>query len=420
MNRSRTRYQTAMSDTKIKTLCTTTSGSPVSAPYNTPSVSNSGGTIGSNNQIDDVIHGNYAARKRAGEIIMGPLFLSKWSRTCNSSTLACSAPEWGNENWKWEGDHTIGLEQIINQAGYPNLWGYSSSMESAAIVEAYAKMNKSDIQGGEIMSDLGKTLMMMRNPLKTASTLVYEMARFKKKRLKRHSGNVAKAHSDMWLEHRYGWTPVVSDMRTIILDYEKIRKLPDRTSVIRASKALAETYTKSISSSPGIGAKSSYTYSGTLTSNQRCEVHCGLMVRHSRTSMYESVQNFFGLRAMDVPVTFFNIMPYSFVLDWFIGVGDWIQACVPNPSVTILGSWATSITKLENTFSGSVTKKLTPLGSTGSASLSSLVKHETVTRRLNPSLPTHPVAKVGRLPLRNVVDSIALLVRPVRDALRRL
>lgn len=420
MDRSRTRLTTAASNTKLITLCTTASGSPVSAPYNAPSISDAGGTVGHNNRIDDVVHHNFAARRKRGELMMGPLYLSKWSRSCNSSKLTCSAPEWGNEQWSFEGDHTIGLEQVINAKGIPNLWDYSGSLEQTAIIEAYAKMNKSDIQGGEIMSDLGKTLLMLRNPLKTASNLVYEMARFKKKRLKRHSGNVAKAHSDMWLEYRYGWVPVVSDMRTIVSDYEKIKSTPARTVVVRASKALHESYAQSVSSVPGEGTKRNFTYSGAVTSKQDCEAHCGLIVRASRASTYDSAASFFGFRAMDVPVTFYNIMPYSFVVDWFCGVGDWIQACVPNPNVSVLASWMTTVTRLDNQFSGSVTRKFTPQGSTGFAQCSSNVKHDMVIRKHNLQLPTHPVAKVTRLPLRNVVDGIALLVSPVRDALRRL
>jgi hypothetical protein len=50
----------------------------------------------------------------------------------------------------------------------------------------------------------------------------------------------------------------------------------------------------------------------------------------------------FGLSFKEIPITAWELVPYSFVIDWFVNAGDYIQAVTPKLGVKVLGSWSTT------------------------------------------------------------------------------
>lgn len=52
----------------------------------------------------------------------------------------------------------------------------------------------------------------------------------------------------------------------------------------------------------------------------------------------EYVQKFLGLRLRDIPGTLYELTPWSFVFDWFLAFGTWLEYVIPDPDVVIEGS----------------------------------------------------------------------------------
>jgi len=117
--------------------------------------------------------------------------------------------------------------------------------------------------------------------------------------------------------------------------------------------------------------------------------------------------NHFGIGLYDALPTAWELIPYSFVVDWFIGVGDWIQACMPNPHVSHLASSATvceeEVVRLE--LLGNMSSWPGRLHGAGlNITRSSLDE----LRRINPNLPSHPVVNREWMSLKREIDSFAL------------
>jgi hypothetical protein len=128
-----------------------------------------------------------------------------------------------------------------------------------------------------------------------------------------------------------------------------------------------------------------------------------------------------GLRDQDIPVTVWELVPWSFVVDWFVNVGDWIQAVTPNPSVTVKGSWTTTIVRTRDEV-GPIRATLyvgTPPATTYvSVADGGDFTSESVIRISNPSLPLSPQLTSGPLSALHSVDGLALLVGSICKSLR--
>lgn len=420
MDTSRTRSETSLVPTYVTARATTTSGTPVAAPYNQDQVYGSGGTVGYNNVISDEAHKNFAKRKKRGEIIMGAMQLSKWSRAYTPSSLQVVIPSWGNERWNWNGDLAIGLEQAVNRVGkLPDTIGDVSLIKNVAVIKAHAKINESSIMSGEILSDLGKTVSTLRHPFRSASQLVEKMINHQGKRLKKSGSNFAQATADTWLENRYGWTPILLDAMTIVKESHRIRESAARSMVVRASEVSNSTFRASVANVAGSENLSGFLYDGTAVSVIEISAHCGLIVRVENLTTSDSLLQFFGLRTVDIPATLLEVVPYSFVVDWFLGVGPWVSALTPNPGVTITRSWVTTKYRKNIEFSGVSYRSLGGV-MTNKGSCSSVTTHDIVARILDPGIPPLPVVQVNSLPLRNALDAAALLTRPILGGLRKL
>lgn len=417
---TRTRSKTTTGPTYITARATTTSGLPVAAPYNQDQTYGSGGTIGYNNVITDESHADYVKRRNRGEIIMGALSMSKWSRDFSPSTVTVTIPSWGNEKWTWKGDLAIGLEMAVNRIGkLPDTIGDVSLVKNAAVIKAYAKINSSNIMSGEVLSDLGKTVSMLKDPFSNASSLVKKMTTYKMKRLKKSGVNAIQATSDAWLEHSYAWTPIFSDIGTIVKESHRIRASAEQSIVVRASEVYNNKFNASVANAAGTDNTSGFLYDGTCTSQIDVSAHCGIIVRIVNLTTSQSLLKFFGLRFEDLPSLVWEKTPYSFVVDQFLGVGDWIKASVPDPNVTITRSWVTTKYQKYNYFSGKCYRILGGVTSS-KVDCSSVVTHHIITRILDPGIPPLPVVKVNSLSLHNILDDTALLTRPIIAGIRKL
>jgi hypothetical protein len=134
--------------------------------------------------------------------------------------------------------------------------------------------------------------------------------------------------ADNWLAYRYGILP-------------NIRLAHDLMAA--PFKEVQERFT---SRSSGFSDFSSETVDATDPGNYDVSKHCvkNHSVVVSGGCLYQWEQTFnsaFGLRISDIPSAIWELLPYSFVVDWVLNVGDYVQAITPKKGVNHLASWAT-------------------------------------------------------------------------------
>jgi hypothetical protein len=99
-----------------------------------------------------------------------------------------------------------------------------------------------------------------------------------------------------------------------------------------------------------------------------------------------------------------EIIPFSFVVDWFANIGGLINALNPNPSYKTLGSWLVSTTTV--TCYGTITVTLPDSSTnTGSFSIVRTIKERT------PDVRESFLSFDANLSIPKLLDAVALLQR---------
>lgn len=136
----------------------------------------------------------------------------------------------------------------------------------------------------------------------------------------------------------------------------------------------------------------------------------------------QNISRILGIRARDIPATLWEIVPYSFVVDWFVNVGTWLNAVVPDPNVTVLGNWITRVYSFSCVEQVTFTfPKPSPLGTITTTNVGSVTTvKERVIRDCNQSLTLLPVLTRRNMSALHLTDALSLSASKVINLLKGL
>lgn len=410
------------------------------------------GNTGSQKLMVDEPNPHYHKRKAAGEIMMGYMSLIVSDRSASASTIHLG----DHVVWGWRevsGDLAALVEQHLE---WPTVDQRPAAVAAeSALLSAYSTMNSSSVLSGEIVGDIDKTLAMLTDPLKRAVKLVKstktayvgEVLRLsvRKQRSRRNTktdtfkreGHLisAQALSNAFLQTRYGWLPAIKDTHEIMRMAKSIHdKAGSRRRVARGSREGSSPWHGSFNGGPGIipgtsGVKCQY------SQEWRYKAAAGVIYEVKTLNVGDKLAEDLGLGLHNLPTTAYELTPFSFVVDWFSNMGDFIRASVPNPNVVVLKSWLTTIHTMRRYVNscetwvslGSFTwqdsegkvQRSDPVTYKCSFSGSS-TKEDTVIRQPDPALPAYPSFVSGSTTKLNTATGVALLTGTVVSGLRSL
>lgn len=191
-----------------------------------------------------------------------------------------------------------------------------------------AKEVTSRFQGGVFLGELGQTLRMIRNPARLFRGGIDNfVSDFRKAspRFGRGRGRVNVANrflADKWLEYSFGWTPLLSDVRN---GAEALAKLHTTHPVHQPVRGVAEEETVD----DDFGGQIGYGFASLdvryKTKSFVKVVYRGA-VRVQPKSRVQMNADLFGFSLQEFVPTVWELIPYSFLVDYFTNVGDVIEA----------------------------------------------------------------------------------------------
>lgn len=341
---------------RVRTRDETKTGSPIMRQFTpngqsswAPEQYASAGVSGQTQSIFDCVTPNWREKAKKGGIVMNDMSMSrvKYSGGGSSSWSFAHLPEWGSVTY-W-GDLAYNTtKQGINLGTDINF--DADKMAQIALAKAYEKINAAPMLAGEILSDIDKTAGMFRHPLKRASELMISMSKYRRIRLGKTTASAARATAEAWLEYRYGWKPVILDCKTAVRAVHEARtravgQLRERR--VARGKEVAQEKRAVSYDVPIWWMWTSGTHAlGTASVERSIEVNAGVIYDYDVvSSAYQQTYDTLGLRPRDTVATVWEVIPWSFVVDWFVNVGSWLNMVVPDPRVTVLGRWVTRIDK---------------------------------------------------------------------------
>jgi len=192
-----------------------------------------------------------------------------------------------------------------------------------------AKSARSSFEAGQDLGEIKQTIESMIHPMDSLKKLTlgyfYKLKKVRNKYNKRR-GNVSlrKALSDTYLEYRFGWRPLALDIADAYAGLTNRKRMT--SSVPITSRA----------SGQHSGSDGHFSPSNTLLSHMECNrisfSTYSMQLKGSVRLDLDPEGNIPFMQALqldtlnDFAVTAWDLLPYSFVVDYFLNVGDCINA----------------------------------------------------------------------------------------------
>jgi hypothetical protein len=147
-----------------------------------------------------------------------------------------------------------------------------------------------------------------------------------------------------WLEYKYGWKPLLMDVKgTAELFAQHVLGRPLRFSV-QGKKSVPFNWAEITPYVPFGGLGTSY-YTHTLTGTYTSRVKIWVEITNPHMSALQQM----GLT--NPALVAWELVPYSFVFDWFISVGDWLKGLSALHGLTVRRALVSNINELKYTYS---------------------------------------------------------------------
>lgn len=175
----------------------------------------------------------------------------------------------------------------------------------------------------ESIAEIRQTLKLIKRPLDSLQRLLSRATSVRGR---------ARSASDAWLTYRYGVMPVVRDVGAVIRGLEQ--KVGNVRRTTRAEGTLSRY---AFATSQVVYGSPAYTLTYGTQKTDELTVRA-MSLDEYVVSQYENI----GFTTKGLVTLPWELIPYSFVADWFVNLGDFLQAIVPLPGVNQLGSCLTT------------------------------------------------------------------------------
>lgn len=243
--------------------------------------------------------------------------------------------------WKWAGNwYDLQTLDYSGQPFYtqaPSAWSYpprSSDIDNVVnkVIEKFLNrcdQARSSFESGQDFGELRETLHSITHPLQAARDLCFGYLKKVKKLPKglkvKNKTHLAKAIADTFLEFKFGWNPLAADIGQGIADLTNNHDHPSVLPV-HASDLLTyhanEFHWRVLDGAPLLGAIDTSTGKTTFSYGvaYRGAIRTGAV--GGRIPLLQELQ-------LDMPhfvPTLWDLLPYSWIADYFINIGTIIRA----------------------------------------------------------------------------------------------
>ena len=261
----------------------------------------------------------------------------------------------------------------LGQLASPVSWNTSlfDAANNKAKTAFYKKVREAQMQvsGLTFLGELREAVHMVRHPAEALYRGVSDYLGVLSKRKARNPGTRQRKRilQDTWLEYSFGWSPLFHDIQSGLQAYSRLLGAKEESVNIRASgleeRDLGETVSET--------ATNFIYWFYSVRGQQKCTVRYIASVRANKSgpqTQIDRAMDLFGFRWDEFIPTAWELLPWSFLIDYFTNIGDVISAQATSSAEVNWGCLTsrysgTSITAQVGSINKTKTKQFYPFGS---------------------------------------------------------
>lgn len=271
----------------------------------------------------------------------------------------------------------------------------TTSAVAAVESELFRKASDSKFEGVVQVGEILETLEMLRNPLRSLRGLGQELWQAMRKHKRLKGKELQEAVSGSWLEYQFGVAPLVNETGKLVYDVVEACRDPQKYERVYAQRTVLDE-TKTVRGNITLGSSScSLHYTRVETRVVRVRGGMNLKIEGSAASKTDRLGLGFGI---DTFQQAWQLMPLSFAVDWFVGIGPLLQECRMENGM-IIGSFLSIIDNWTRDCVATHVESPWAPGQTFGVYAGSELYQNTLTRSTNVSRP-------GKLQLGSGIDSL--------------
>lgn len=292
-------------------------------------------------EVHDVVTSGAKKRLASGEIINNPFLHKTTSVTPPPLTqfqhlTVSNLTGLGEVGAKWQGSY-VAFSYAGNAPymGLPEGWDVAKQRAiDLAVTQAHANVNESELMALVTIAESEKTVASLVKCSRDLVRLAVELKKLNLKMSKARSKRILKELQEQYMALRYGARPIVADMvgamKAVTKTRERVRKTFRGEGTASCEEArLDRDVLFFYETIVDVNHVSKYSVSA------KAGVLCDAVV--SALSPY-------GMGGIqDIPNALWELIPFSFVLDWAANVGATISSHVPNGNINVRASWVNVI-----------------------------------------------------------------------------
>lgn len=205
-----------------------------------------------------------------------------------------------------------------------------------SIINAFVRLNAKEKCGNRLLGDLNeakfsaavfyaesrKTLNMLQETAKKLNSLFkwFHGGGYKTLKLKNYKVGEVNDVSNLWLQYKYGWMPLYSEIYQAMINICR----PDLNHfIVRAHSSYSDQYEVNES------------LSGVANFVERWEVKCGCTMKADLSISNTALFNVQQLGLQNPLEVAWEVIPFSFVADWFLPVSNYLSMLTAMQGMTI-------------------------------------------------------------------------------------
>lgn len=295
-------------------------------------------------------------------------------------------------------------------------YGFDDQLAQRAVIRAASKLLEPDVDYGLILAEAKEAMDLFTSP---ATFLLKQLKKLRRPRNFRRPkrggpGKTLQYMADAWLQMRYAILPTVSDINSVV---ENTTKILTNSSEFRRKGS-------------GVQGPVGYERSSGVECFNSCYFtvyrEVGVRTKYVSHIFYYLVdyaaaeRNRLGLGISQLSSLGWELIPFSFVFDWAINVGDWLKAVQPTPEYARLGQTCSLIVENYGSTSTGMCSLQADMSWSSPCVSSYAWSEKFYERQVDPPLPGLPPVNASILNLVRSIDAASLSMKPILNFLKTI